>query len=60
MDSFKYLLGTDIERIKLSIKKGSQNVWEEGITLKGFGLCHGITGNWYVFAYITKSQQMPD
>eukprot|EP01017_Pseudomicrothorax_dubius_P037935 TRINITY_DN561_c0_g2_i3.p1 TRINITY_DN561_c0_g2~~TRINITY_DN561_c0_g2_i3.p1 ORF type:complete len:480 (-),score=53.81 TRINITY_DN561_c0_g2_i3:660-2099(-) len=30
-------------------KKGGDNIWKCGILKKGFGLCHGITGNAYSF-----------
>lgn len=41
------------EGIKLGlpqvITKGLQHIWEFGILKKGFGLCHGISGNAYAF-----------
>jgi hypothetical protein len=31
------------------VQKGLKYVWEYGILKKGFGLCHGISGNAYLF-----------
>ncbi|KRX05172.1 hypothetical protein PPERSA_06806 [Pseudocohnilembus persalinus] len=32
-----------------------QNVWEQGLLKKGFGLCHGISGNGYAFLSLYKA-----
>lgn len=41
------------EGIKLGIpqavQKGLLHIWEYGVLKKGFGLCHGISGNAYAF-----------
>ena len=29
--------------------KAADNIWNEGLLKKGFGICHGVTGNAYPF-----------
>ena len=42
------------------VKKGLDHVWEYGVLKKGFGLCHGISGNAYAFISPSVHQVLPD
>mmetsp|Transcript_35364 Transcript_35364/g.31834 ORF Transcript_35364/g.31834 Transcript_35364/m.31834 type:complete len:134 (+) Transcript_35364:506-907(+) len=33
------------EKLKKSVEKAAGHIWDRGILKKGFGICHGITGN---------------
>lgn len=35
------------ELIQNSLEKAANNIWKNGILKKGYGLCHGISGNGY-------------
>lgn len=37
------------ENIGLALEKACENIWKYGILKKGYGLCHGISGNAYAF-----------
>ena len=43
-----YSLWKDKEILDSAIKAGN-NIWCNGLLKKGFGLCHGISGNGYSF-----------
>lgn len=38
-----------VENIKKSLLKACDNIWNFGLLKKGFGICHGISGNGYGF-----------
>jgi hypothetical protein len=38
----------------------SEVVWARGLLRKGVGLCHGISGNAYVFLYLFRSTRGDD
>lgn len=38
-----------------SAKKAGLNIWHNGILKKGFGLCHGISGNGYALLSLYKA-----
>lgn len=40
-------------------KVGADDIWNRGILKKGFGICHGITGNAYAFISLYKHSQNP-
>jgi hypothetical protein len=47
-----------LRKTKNSIYHGMQNIWAEGLLKKGFGLCHGISGNAFAFALAATSPDM--
>jgi hypothetical protein len=42
------------------IEKSLNHIWEYGILKKGFGLCHGISGNAYTFIAPSIQKAFPD
>jgi len=42
-----------------SAQKAADAVWERGILTKGLMLCHGVSGNTYMFLYMYKQTNMP-
>jgi len=42
-----------------SADKASDAVWNRGILTKGLMLCHGVSGNSYMFLYMYKETNMP-
>lgn len=43
-----YLLFDD-QRYLIACENAAELVWDRGLLLKGYGICHGIAGNGYVF-----------
>lgn len=42
------------------IKASLDHIWNYGILRKGFGLCHGISGNAYSFIYPAIQEVLPE
>lgn len=40
------------EKYLIAAKQASETLWKYGLLSKGFGLCHGISGNTYIFLYL--------
>lgn len=46
--------------IKEILEANLDFIWKYGILKKGFGLCHGISGNAYAFLSPSVHQVLPD
>ena len=44
----------DMKEILISLLKAGENVWQNGILKKGYGICHGIYGSAYVMLSIYR------
>lgn len=42
------------------IKRALDHVWKYGVLKKGFGLCHGISGNAYAFLSHSVASVLPE
>eukprot|EP01090_Pellita_catalonica_P009364 TRINITY_DN2042_c0_g2_i1.p1 TRINITY_DN2042_c0_g2~~TRINITY_DN2042_c0_g2_i1.p1 ORF type:complete len:474 (-),score=73.31 TRINITY_DN2042_c0_g2_i1:306-1727(-) len=51
--------GDDLKWLKDELLSISDVLWERGLLRKGTGLCHGISGNAYFFAYLYGSTGSP-
>jgi hypothetical protein len=38
-----------------SAEEGGECIWEKGLLLKGYGICHGISGNAYAMLNLYKT-----
>ena len=59
-----FCLALESEKCRNSLKKALVSnlasrmikcIWEKGLNLKGYGLCHGISGNGYAFLRVSRS-----
>ncbi len=46
--------------IPQAIQKCLQHIWQFGVLKKGFGLCHGISGNAYAFIAPSVQKAFPE
>jgi len=53
-----YLVFADIKYL-MAADKASDCVWERGILTKGLMLCHGVSGNTYMFLYMYTHTNVP-
>lgn len=56
LETLKILTKHEQKIILVAIEKCQKCVWKKGILLKGWGLCHGISGNGYPFLRISRSE----